>query len=122
DAVRQIVLNLLDNAVKYGPEGQSIEVGVSNGASGVRLFVDDEGPGIPQAERERIWLPFYRIESPGASAVAGTGIGLSVVADLVALQGGRVWVAPGERGGAGFVIEFRAASAEAAAEAAAAGG
>src|SRR5207249_4342464 len=62
DALRQVLLNLLDNAVKYGPEGQEIRVGVSSGSDGVRIWVEDEGPGIPQAERERIWQPFYRLE------------------------------------------------------------
>lgn len=110
DAVRQILLNLLDNAVKYGPEGQEVRVGVSNSSGTARIWVDDEGPGIPSAERQRIWQPFYRLERHRESSVAGTGIGLSVVADLVAQLGGRFWVERGERDGARFVVEFPAAS------------
>jgi signal transduction histidine kinase len=106
DALRQILLNLLDNAVKYGPEGQEVRVGVAPGPGGVRVWVDDEGPGIPTADRERIWRRFFRLPAHKESAVAGTGIGLTVVRDLVSLHGGRSWVEPGERGGARFVVEF----------------
>jgi signal transduction histidine kinase len=108
DALRQVLLNLLDNAVKYGPEGQEVRVGVSPESAGVRVWVDDEGPGIPPGDRERIWKRFFRLDAHKESAVAGTGIGLTVVRDLVALHGGRSWVEPGERGGARFVVEFPA--------------
>ena len=106
DALRQVLLNLLDNAVKYGPEGQEIRVGVAPGENGARVWVEDEGPGIPPAERERIWERFFRLDAHRESAIAGTGIGLTVVRDLVGLHGGRSWVEPGERGGARFVVEL----------------
>jgi signal transduction histidine kinase len=108
DALRQILLNLLDNAVKYGPIGQEVVVGITPGAASVRVWVDDEGPGIPSADRERIWRRFFRLESHRASTIAGTGIGLTVVRDLVDLHGGRSWVEPGARDGARFVVEFPA--------------
>ena len=107
DAMRQILLNLLDNAVKYGPPEQQILIGLEAGADGwVRLSVDDEGPGIPARDRHRIWRSFQRLERDRRSAVAGTGIGLAVVHDLVALQGGRIRVEEGSRGGARFVLEL----------------
>jgi signal transduction histidine kinase len=106
DALRQVLLNLLDNAVKYGPEGQEIRVGVTLESAGARVWVEDEGPGIPPGDRERIWKRFFRLDTHRESSVAGTGIGLTVVRDLVALHGGRSWVEPGERGGARFVVEF----------------
>jgi signal transduction histidine kinase len=108
DALRQILLNLLDNAVKYGPAGQEIRVGATPVAAGVRVWVEDEGPGIPPADRERIWQRFFRLSSHKESTIAGTGIGLTVVRDLVSLHGGRSWVEPGERSGARFVVEFPA--------------
>jgi signal transduction histidine kinase len=108
DALRQVLLNLLDNAVKYGPAGQEVRVGVTPAPAGVRVWVEDEGPGIPPRDRERIWQRFFRMETHRESTVAGTGIGLTVVRDLVALHGGRSWVEPGERGGARFVVEFPA--------------
>jgi signal transduction histidine kinase len=106
-ALRQMLLNLLDNAVKYVPSGQTVTVGLSSEDGRARICVDDAGPGIPPADRERIWDRFWRLERDRGSAVAGTGIGLSVVRELVALHGGRTWAedAPGGRG-ARFVIEL----------------
>jgi len=112
DALRQMLLNLLDNAVKYGPSGQTVTLALAVADGRARVSVDDEGPGIPAAERERIWDRFWRLERDRGSAVAGTGIGLSVVRELVALHGGRTWVedAPasehGDRAGSRFVIEL----------------
>ncbi len=112
DALHQMLLNLLDNAVKYGPPGQTVTLGLTVADGRARVSVDDEGPGIPAADRERIWDRFWRLERDRGSAVAGTGIGLSVVRELVALHGGRTWVedAPaserGDRAGSRFVIEL----------------
>ena len=108
-ALRQMLLNLLDNAVKYGPEGQTVTVGTdptSGGGDRVRLWVQDQGPGIPAADREHIWDQFWRLERDRGSAMAGTGIGLSVVRELAALHRGRVWVEVAPGGGARFVIEL----------------
>jgi signal transduction histidine kinase len=110
DALRQVLLNLLDNAVKYGPDGQEVQVGVTPGRDSVRVWVEDEGPGIPPGDRERIWQRFFRLDQHKESAVAGTGIGLTVVRDLVDLHGGKSWVEAGERGGARFVVEFPTAA------------
>lgn len=108
DALRQMLLNLLDNAAKYGPVGQTVTVGLEASEGRARLCVDDQGPGIPAADRERIWERFWRLERDRGSSVAGTGIGLSVVRELVALHGGRAWAedAPGGGGGARFAIEL----------------
>ena len=106
-ALRQMLLNLLDNAVKYGPEGQVLTVGMDPpGGDRVRLWVQDQGPGVPPAERERIWEQFWRLERDRGSTVAGTGIGLSVVRELAVLHRGRVWVESAPGGGARFVIEL----------------
>ncbi len=106
DALRQILINLLDNAVKYGPTGQTIRVTLRTSEGSARIEVDDEGPGIPAADRERIWSDFVRLERERDRATAGTGIGLAVVADLTALHGGRVSVETGDRGGARFIVEL----------------
>lgn len=106
DALRQIVLNLLDNAVKYGPKQQLVIVGLEARDGMAYFFVDDEGPGIPPADRKRIFEHFQRLERDRASAIAGTGIGLSVVQDLVGRHGGRCSVTTGDRGGAKFVAEL----------------
>jgi signal transduction histidine kinase len=110
-AYRQIMLNLLENAVRYGPHGQTITVCVERGTDVTRLVVEDEGPGVPIADRERIWEPFVRLTSGrrGANG-AGTGIGLAVVRDLTLRHGGRAWVERVEHvgglAGARFVIEL----------------
>lgn len=112
DAFRQIVINLLDNAVKYGRKFQQVIVGLE-ARNGMACFsVDDEGPGVPTAERKRIFERFQRLERDRQSATAGTGIGLSVVKDLVERHGGRCWVTAGDRGGAKFVVELPLAAAD----------
>jgi signal transduction histidine kinase len=105
-ALRQVLINLVDNAVKYGPQGQAITVRVEGGDSTARVTVEDEGPGVAPRERERIWDPFYRMERDAMSAVAGSGIGLSVVRDLMREQGGRVWVESTRTGSARFIVEL----------------
>jgi signal transduction histidine kinase len=102
DALRQIVLNLLDNAVRYGPNGQTVTISVSQVAGWSRLAVSDEGPGISAAERERIWEPFVR----GTRAATGCGIGLSIVRDLVEQMRGRYGVED-SAGGAMVFVEFK---------------
>ncbi|HEX5830988.1 MAG TPA: HAMP domain-containing sensor histidine kinase [Gemmatimonadaceae bacterium] len=105
-ALRQVLLNLLDNACKYGPAGQTITVRLERRYEALRLSVSDQGPGIPEGERERIWEPFYRAERDLGSTITGSGIGLSVVHDLVHLHGGRIWVEEAAGGGARFVVEL----------------
>ena len=106
DAVRQMLLNLLDNAIKYGPPGQEVRVTVTavNGCS--RVTIEDQGPGVPSSHRSKIWQRFWRGESHHASAIAGTGIGLAIVQELAALQGAEVWVESRDTGGARFVIAW----------------
>ncbi len=106
-AVRQILLNLLENAVKYGPADQIVDVKLRRGPPGaIRLVVEDEGEGIPEAQREEVFSPYARLERHRASGIAGSGIGLAVVRELARRQGGRVWVEEAFGGGAGFVVEL----------------
>jgi len=91
-AVRQMLLNLLDNAVKYGPAGQEIRIGATRENGAAQLWVDDGGPGIPRADREHVWERFWRLERDRGSAVAGSGIGLAVVRELAILHHGRAWI------------------------------
>ena len=103
-SLRQIVLNLLDNAAKYGPVGQRVVAGVAMFDNTARIWVDDEGAGVPARERERVFEPFYRIRD--AQNTTGSGIGLSVVRELVALHGGEVWIEDAPDGGARVVVQF----------------
>lgn len=105
-ALRQIVLNLLDNAVKYGPLGQTVNVTLSGTADRVVIRVEDKGPGVPKGGREKIWDPYVRLSRETESAAGGSGIGLSIVRELVRLHDGNAWVEDADGGGARFVVEF----------------
>jgi signal transduction histidine kinase len=105
-ALRQVVLNLLDNAVKYGPLGQTVNVTLSGADETVQITVDDKGPGVPRGDREKIWDPYVRLSRETESAAGGSGIGLSIVHELVKHHGGRTWVEDAPGGGARFAIEF----------------
>jgi signal transduction histidine kinase len=107
-ALRQMLLNLLDNAVKYGPPGQTVSVSLSRDGDVARIRVDDQGPGIDTAERERVWEPFTRCARDANSAVAGSGIGLAVVRELMGFHAGRAWVENAPNGGARFILELPA--------------
>lgn len=108
-ALRQMVLNLLDNAVKYGRRPQTVTVGTSVRGDRVRLWIDDQGEGIPERDRERVWTSFYRLDRHANSAVAGSGIGLYVVRELARQHGGDSWIEDAPEGGARVVIELSAA-------------
>ena len=108
DAVRRILLNLLDNAVRYGPADQQITVSATRVGSWARITVEDEGPGVAADKRDEIWRPFVRLEDAADETTTGCGIGLSIVSDLVALQHGRRSVTTRARGGAAFVVELPA--------------
>ncbi|HKV50667.1 MAG TPA: HAMP domain-containing sensor histidine kinase [Gemmatimonadaceae bacterium] len=105
-ALRQILLNLLDNAVKYGPDGQTVGVSLKLERGRAVLCVDDEGDGVPASESQRIWDPFVRLHSGEYSVSTGSGIGLSVVRQLVTLHGGTCRVDEAPSGGARFVVEL----------------
>jgi signal transduction histidine kinase len=105
ESFRQVLLNLLDNAVKYGPAGQTVRVALTVAGSSARVTVTDEGPGIPAREREAIWTPFFRGNAAAAQAAGGSGIGLAIVKDIVAQMGGRVDVVPSAKGAA-FQVEL----------------
>ena len=112
EATRQVVLNLLDNAVKYGAGGTHVEVGVRRTAGAAAVWIEDGGPGVPRSERDRIFKPYVRLDRDRKSATAGSGIGLAVVREVIEAQGGSVRVEEGGREpgarepGARFVIEL----------------
>jgi signal transduction histidine kinase len=106
-ALRQVLLNLLDNAMKYGGDTTAVRVEVSRlTPGGARLQVDDSGPGVPTKERERIWRPFERGGAARTRAAGGSGIGLTIVREIAEEHGGRAWVESAPGGGARFVVEL----------------
>jgi signal transduction histidine kinase len=102
-ALRQILLNLVHNALEHGPEAQTIAITATREARRVVLTVDDEGPGIPAEAREEIWRPFRRLGEE-TDASRGSGLGLSIVRSLVERQGGKVAASEAPGGGARFVV------------------
>jgi len=105
-AVRQIVLNLLDNALKFGPAGQVVRLIVDGVDNRARIAVEDEGPGIPIADRSRVWSPYVRLRRERSAPHEGSGIGLAVVRELTALHRGAAYAEEAPGGGARFVIEL----------------
>lgn len=103
ESFRQVLLNLLDNAVKYGPAGQTVAVRVRAGDGLASITVEDEGPGVPTAERETIFQPFERGSAGRSSGGGGGGIGLSIVRSNLAACGGDVHVEDASRG-ARFIV------------------
>jgi signal transduction histidine kinase len=101
---RQMLTNVLDNAVKYGPTDQTVTVRLVRAADHAVIAVEDEGPGVSDGEREAIWQPFFRGGAARASAAGGSGIGLSIVRELTELHGGSVRVESAAGGGARFVL------------------
>lgn len=112
ELVTRLVLNLLDNAVKYGgtrgttdgARPQVVAVSLARCGRAARLTVDDQGPGIPPADRARVWEPFVRLARDAARP--GSGLGLAVVRDLARALGGTASVEDAPTGGARFVVEL----------------
>lgn len=104
DALRQVFLNLLDNTLKHGPPGQVVTLQARSAEGRVRIAVEDAGPGVPAADRERVFDRFVRLQP--ARGTTGAGLGLAVVRALVEQQGGRVWIEAGRGGGARVVLEL----------------
>ncbi|MBC7894267.1 MAG: HAMP domain-containing histidine kinase [Cytophagaceae bacterium] len=103
-AMRQIVVNLLDNALKYGPKGQVIAIELERIGQVARVVITDQGPGIPTQDRRRMWEPFVRLGNKGTTD--GSGIGLAVVRDLVALHDATIAIDDAPGGGARFTLTF----------------
>jgi PAS domain S-box-containing protein len=107
EKLRQIVMDLVDNAVKYSPGGGTVRVSASRRDDAVEVSVDDEGIGIPQAEQNRIFAKFYRAETGGRDlASGGTGLGLFIAKELLAAMRGRIWVRSSEGAGSTFFFSL----------------
>jgi two-component system, OmpR family, sensor kinase len=109
EALHLILRNLLDNAIKYTPAGGRIDIGMGRDAQGAWLAVDDNGPGVAEADRERAFDRFYRV--PGTEA-AGSGLGLAIVRTVAERLGARVCLDRSPTlGGARAEVRFPASAA-----------
>ena len=98
--------NLVGNAAKYSPAGTVIRVSVTERRGRAELAVDDEGPGVPQAEREQVFTRFFRGRGESVVATRGAGLGLAIVSEFAATMGGQVSVTSADSGGARFVVSY----------------
>jgi PAS domain S-box-containing protein len=106
DKLRQVLINLIDNAVKYSPDGGRIEVAIEPREAGVRIVVKDEGIGIAPPHQRRIFGKFYRVDPDLTRGVGGTGLGLYICRELVRLMEGRLTVSSEEGKGSTFVVDL----------------
>jgi signal transduction histidine kinase len=101
--LRQVLGNLIDNAVKYSPEGGEVRVSAATANGAVQIAVRDDGPGIPRAQQGRIFEKFGRVDIPGASK-PGTGLGLFIARSIAETHGGSLEVSSGLESGSTFTL------------------
>jgi signal transduction histidine kinase len=109
EKVKQVLVNLIDNAVKYSTDRGAIEVSLRTEDDCVRFSVQDHGLGIPLVEQQRIFDKFHRLDPDMTRGVGGTGLGLYICKQLVDQMNGRIWVASREGEGSTFAFELPAA-------------
>jgi heavy metal sensor kinase len=109
DRLSHAVRNVVENAIEFSPEGGTVRITTAPG----RLVVEDDGPGVPEALRERVFDRFFRVDPSRARSTGGSGLGLAIAREIVEAGGGRVH-AETRAGGAAFVIELPRAALAAA--------
>ena len=104
EALRRVIINLIDNAARFATSEVRVSVapGMRNNRLVARLTVTDDGPGIPEDERERVFDRFYRVHESRARQSGGTGLGLPIVRDIVRNHGGRVRLTERDDGAPGL--------------------
>jgi PAS domain S-box-containing protein len=106
DKARQVLVNLVENAIKYSPDGGEVELGVRAGPGTVHFFVRDNGLGIPSDEQTRIFDKFYRLDPDMTRGVGGTGLGLYICRELVERMGGQISVRSEPGAGSTFTFDL----------------
>jgi two-component system sensor histidine kinase ChvG len=104
--MREAFCRILDNAVKFTPEGGHIRATVATNGSNVEIRIDDDGPGIPDADRERVFDRFQQLGDVMTGKPQGTGLGLAIVRRIVEASGGDVRCEGSDLGGARFVVRI----------------
>lgn len=109
ELLRRALFNLVENAVKYGPEGGQVRICAELDGNDMVISVADQGPTIPPELRERIFEPFFRVDTARSRELGGTGLGLALVRAIAEVHGGSVWVEEHQAGGNRFVLRLPAA-------------
>jgi signal transduction histidine kinase len=104
DRLFQVISNLLNNAVKYSPDGGEVLVTTSHGDGEVRISVKDHGVGIAPEDLPRLFQRYERIDSHSGHKISGTGLGLVIARQIVEMHGGRIWAGRNEGGGSEFAF------------------
>lgn len=114
DQVEQVLLNLLENALRHSPPGGTVTLVARESQGDLLVQVQDEGPGIPPEERHLVWERFYRGDPARSRKKGGTGLGLAIVRGIAGAHGGRTWVEAAPGGGSCFCVTFPLAANRAA--------
>jgi len=109
DRLAQILINLVDNAVKYTPSGGSVTISLEQAREGVALIVEDTGIGIDPADARRIFEPFVRLDEGRSRDTGGSGLGLAIARSIAVAHGGTLEVGSRLGGGSRFTISLPAA-------------
>jgi two-component system phosphate regulon sensor histidine kinase PhoR len=111
-AIEIAVINLVDNALKYAPDGRRVRINAQHLRGSIEIRVTDEGAGIALEDRKRIFERFVRGKSALDKQVRGSGIGLALVKHIAEAHGGKAWVEPATPHGSSFVLTIRAHRAQ----------
>jgi two-component system, OmpR family, sensor histidine kinase BaeS len=106
ERIRQVLYNLLDNALRHTPEGGTVRCAIRKAEQQILLEISDEGPGIPPADLERVFERLYRTDTARNREAGGSGLGLAIVRTLVEAHGGKVWATSRPEGGAAFTVSL----------------
>ncbi len=104
--IDQVVSNLLENAVRFSPQAGEVAISVAPWRSVVQVRVADQGPGIPPADRDRVFEAFTQLGAAAPDAAGGSGLGLAISRAIVLAHGGRIWIEGAPGGGAAVVFEL----------------
>ena len=104
DKMWEAIYNIVDNAIKYSPVGGFVKISLENTAKDVTVKIEDNGPGIPDSEKEKIFDRFYRLDDSRARDTGGTGLGLAIAKESVLLHNGEIYVESTEGIGSTFVV------------------
>ncbi len=106
DLLKQLAVNLLENAVKFTPSQGHVTIELQTDATAVRLVVQDDGPGIPEDKLDAVFERFYQVDGSNERSHGGSGLGLAIARSIATWHDGRIWAESGEGDGARFVVSL----------------